>query len=525
MNGATEDDRARWTPLVFMFPILSILAACGGGGGSGGDSAGPTPTIPQPTPAASITSFSITPDTVDLRDAVSFEWQTDPPDAGGPDFTLTLTGHGDVTGKSPLTIDDIRFGGTYTLRMARGNGTTAARDASLTIRPESVPQGFVGVLNDNLLVWHGWKLDHSQPAGAQEDYVRLLYEHGIIQDVFDWIVFIDGVASTEHYTYAGAFSRLNDQGAMGFHDQDSAVRRASDRYSVEVLRTDRLRGLAHVATNRYTADVLVHEIMHQWANKISALGIGAHWGFSDVHGHLGGFDGDTLRVFDAAQDHHAARAFSDRGGSESDELPYSPLEMYLAGWGPLSDVPPLKVAHNADWVRGADDAIVTSDAMDYTEYVFHAPEDFTTYDRDWLIDTLGPREPPLGAAPTDFRLLFVYMVDEQFPARIEQLAVVSDEIAHMTRHADADAGEEMTFWQAAQGMATIRGDGLSAVLDQTIEPGRHTVVCHFRRDIHLCEGVRPGVQLELDVPGRVMACRHDPVAGWVHVPPVEPDLP
>ena len=244
-----------------------------------------------------------------------------------------------------------------------------------------------------------------------------------------------------------------------------------------------------------------------------------------MHGRLGGFDGDTLRVFDAERDHHAARAFSDRGGAESGELPYSPLEMYLAGWGPLSDVPPLKVAHNADWVRDADDAIVTSDAMDYTEYVFHAPEDFTTYGRDWLIDTLGPREPPLGAAPTDFRLLFVYMVDEQFPARIEQLAVVSDEIAHMTRHADADAGEEMTFWQAAQGMATIRGDGLSDVLDQTIEPGRHTVVCHFRRDIHLCEGVRPGVQLELDVPGRVMACRHDPVAGWVHVPPVEPDLP
>ena len=130
MNGATEDDRARWTPLVFMFPILSILAACGGGGGSGGDSAGPTPTIPQPTPAASITSFSIGPDTVDLRDSVTFEWRTDPPDTGSPDFTLALTGHGDVTGRSPLTIDDIRFGGTYTLRMTRGNGTTTAMDAS-----------------------------------------------------------------------------------------------------------------------------------------------------------------------------------------------------------------------------------------------------------------------------------------------------------------------------------------------------------------------------------------------------------
>ena len=509
---------ARSLFVALMPPILTALAACGGGGS--GSTTDPNPTIPQLPPTASITSFSISPDTVDLRDAVTFEWQTVP---GSPDFTLALTGHGDVTGRSPLTIDDIRFGGTYTLRMTRGNGTSDAREASLTIRPESVPQGFVGVLNDNLLVWHGWKLDHRQPAGARDDYVRLLYEHGIVQDVFDWIVFIDGVENTEHYTYAASFGGVNDQGARGFRDYERSE--SADAYNADVLRTDRLRGRAHVATNRYTAHSLVHEIMHQWANKIVALGVGGHWGFSDVHGPLGGFDGDTLRVFDAARDHHAARAFSDIGGTESDHLPYSPLEMYLAGWGPLSDVPPIKVAHNADWARDANDDIATSDEMNYTEYVFHAPEGFTSYDRDWLIDTLGPREPPLGEAPTDFRLLFVYMVDDEFPARIEQLGVVSDEIVHMTQHADAKAGEQVTFWQAAHGLATIRGDGLSDVLDQTIEPGQHTVVCHFRRDIHLCEGIRPSVRLELDVPDRVMACRHDPVAGWVHVPHVEPDLP
>ena len=378
---------ARSLFVALMPPILTALAACGGGGS--GSTTDPNPTIPQLPPTASITAFSITPDTVDLRDAVTFEWRTDPPDTGSPDFTLALTGHGDVTGRSPLTIDDIRFGGTYTLRMTRENGTTTAREASLEIRPESVPQGFVGVLNDNLLVWHGWKLDHRQPAGARDDYVRLLYEHGIVQDVFDWIVFVDGVENTEHYTYAASFGGVNDQGARGFSSRDISF----GSYFAEVLRTDRLRGLVHVATNFDTAYSLVHEIMHQWANYIYPIRgqSGAHWGFTDVHGHLGGFDGDTLRVFDAARDHHAARAFSDRGGSESNHLPYSPLEMYLAGWGPLSDVPPIKIAHNADWVRDANDNIVTSDEMNYyTEYVFHAPDDFTSYDRDWLIDTLRP---------------------------------------------------------------------------------------------------------------------------------------
>ena len=130
---------ARSLFVALMPTILTALAACGGGGS--GSTTDPNPTIPQLPPTASITSFSISPDTVDLRDAVTFEWQTVPRQ---PDFTLALTGYGDVTGRSPLTIDDIRFGGTYTLRMTRGNGTTTAREAGLTVRPESVPQALSG---------------------------------------------------------------------------------------------------------------------------------------------------------------------------------------------------------------------------------------------------------------------------------------------------------------------------------------------------------------------------------------------
>ena len=484
MNRQPGNDRSRTVLRALMPTLFSIFPACGGGGGSGGGSADPVPSTPDPAPTtASITSFAVSPDTVDLRDTVTFEWTTDPPDSGNVDFTLELTGHGNVTGHSPLTIEDIRFGGTYTLHMTRGDGSTFSREVSLEIRPESVPQGFVGTVGDNLLVWHGWKLDHKHSPRTDRDYIRMFYEHGIVQDVFDWIVFIDGVESTEHYNYAASFGVVNTQDDRGFTDQPLPI----GAQSPERLHTERLRGVISVATNRHTAYSLVHEIMHQWAADITALRTAddqrrnsSHWGFSDVHGPLGGFDGDTLRVFDAARDHHAARAFSNVGGAESNDLLYSPLEMYLAGWGPLSDVPPIKVAHNADWLRNADNSIVRSNDMDYTEYVFHAPDDFTTYDRDWLIETLGQREPPLGEAQTDFRLLFVYMVDQQFPAQIGDLARVSDEIAHMTQHAGGGDDEIVTFWQAAHGMATIRGDGLSEVLDQTIEPGQHTVVCHFR---------------------------------------------
>ena len=401
---------ARSLFVALMPPILTALAACGGGGS--GSTTDPNPTIPQLPPTASITSFSISHDTVDLRDSVTFEWRTDPPDTGSPDFTLALTGHGEVAGRSPLTIDDIRFGGTYTLRMTRGNGTFDAREASLTIRPESVPQGFVGVLNDNLLVWHGWKLDHRHRPGARQDYVRLLYEHGIIQDVFDWIVFIDGVENTEHYAYSASFARLNDQGARGFTDGGLTSGQAA-----AVLRTDRLRGSAHVATNRYTAYSLVHEIMHQWANNIRALGVGVPLG---VLGRA--WPAPWLRW------RHPARVRCLAGPPRRERLqrcrrrarattcPTALSKCTSPAGGRSPDVPPIKVAHNADWTRDANDDIVTRNEMNYTEYVFHAPEGFTSYDRDWLIDTLGPREPPLGEAPTDFRLLFVYMVDDEFPA-------------------------------------------------------------------------------------------------------------
>ena len=426
-----------------MLVLFSILTACGGGGGSSGEQ------FIDPNP--SLTSFSVSPGTIDFRGSVTFEWQINNPTR---DMRVELTGYGDVTGRSSLTAEDVRFGGLYRLNVSTGSGFETEKQVDLRVRPESIPQGFVGLVNDNLLVWHGWKLDHEHSYRARFDYIRLLFEHQVVPDVFDWIAFVE---TSGHYLYAGSFSRVSDQGERGFSTRGYA----NDRYYAERLRTSRLRGVLHFAYPGAVDHALSHEIMHQWANGIRELGVDhAHWGYSDVHGRLGGFDRDTLRVFDAEQEHHAARAFSDRGGSESSHLTYSPLEMYLAGWGPLSDVPPIRIAHGADWVRdlsgtsveiggGAAALVKTSNEMGYEEYIFHAPDGFTTYDRDWLLDMLGPRERPLGEAETNFRLLFVFMVDKAYPANIDSLEGFSDNIARMTRRADAEDGEEVTFWQAA----------------------------------------------------------------------------
>ena len=105
------------------------------------------------------------------------------------------------------------------------------------------------------------------------------------------------------------------------------------------------------------------------------------------------------------------------------------------------------------------------------------------------------------------------MVDDEFPALIEQLEVVSGQITHMTQHADAGGGGGMTFWQAAHGMATIRGDGLSDVLDQTIERGSIPSCATSGATPISARACGPASGWSLMCPGRVMACRHDPVAG------------
>jgi hypothetical protein len=104
---------------------------------------------------------------------------------------------------------------------------------------------------------------------------------------------------------------------------------------------------------------MAHEIMHQWgANLDDRFGFGAaldqdygaHWGFSSVNGQLGGFDGSTLRCQTPADSAPPCKKLANgrtryvvgdfapstnvyRG------VPYSPLELYLAGLAPATEVP------------------------------------------------------------------------------------------------------------------------------------------------------------------------------------------
>ena len=109
----------------------------------------------------------------------------------------------------------------------------------------------------------------------------------------------------------------------------------------------RLIGLIHFT---YRDGILwgpgLHEVMHAWANYIVDPGsrVGAHWGFSSANGQLGGFDINDL--VDRGNDEYTAGRFGTfaNGGNS---VPYSPIELYLAGWIGPEDVPDLWLGRNA----------------------------------------------------------------------------------------------------------------------------------------------------------------------------------
>jgi hypothetical protein len=105
------------------------------------------------------------------------------------------------------------------------------------------------------------------------------------------------------------------------------------------------------------AGPLAHEILHYWANNLDPRfgfdrgrdeGFGGHWGYASVHGQLGGFDGSTLRCLDPADAVPpgclavAEGRFQVRVGSfaphANGAIPYAPLELYLMGLAPRSEV-------------------------------------------------------------------------------------------------------------------------------------------------------------------------------------------
>lgn len=151
-------------------------------------------------------------------------------------------------------------------------------------------------------------------------------------------------------------------------------------YDVEVegYKTNgRLRGIIGIDFNDYSGP-FGHEMLHSWANFLDrefGFGVGltedygVHWGYTGQRGILGGFDAATLECQTPTaavppnctpetngRYQYRVKSFGKGGNSSAGDV-FSPIELYLMGLIPPSEVPsPILVLNEAADVSGSFDA-------------------------------------------------------------------------------------------------------------------------------------------------------------------------
>ncbi len=290
------------------------------------------------------------------------------------------------------------------------------------------------------------------------DYAARFYEY--FEDEFDFLAIVsnlDNFAGQISPTrYAGRhYSIQNDVKGIGRLLFSNTERWGSAGH---------LQGVIHLPyMNALSRGPLLHELMHRWANFIVPTGIdvGGHWGFSSANGQLGGFDIAEL------VDHGDGRYSAGRivpWGWRSHVRPYSPIELYLAGFLQPEEVPDLWVAEDGQYLRTEDGFCVRADDGDcmFTASVVR------TYTIEDIIDEHGERVPSYSQSQRDFRVATILLVDEDHSLLKWQLDRLSSDINSFGFQGTDEYEDTYNFYEATGGRATITLNGLSSFLKDTV---------------------------------------------------------
>jgi hypothetical protein len=227
-------------------------------------------------------------------------------------------------------------------------------------------------------------------------------------------------------TLAGFYLGLSND-VQGIGRDINAVRTASGSKG-------RLRGLlSFKMANEFP---LTHETMHSWGVSLQpTLGTDdGHWGTAGTYGVLGGFDPTTL--VDHGDGTFTLGHFSE-AGNDWRTTPFSPLELYLAGFVPPSDVSPIPVLE--------DITVISNDTSGVT---VNATKRVVTIDQ--IVTAFGARQPAATDARKAFDVLFVVVSDRLLNGA--ELGLI-DQIA--SNYERAIGEDSMSFQQASGGRATL----------------------------------------------------------------------
>ena len=263
--------------------------------------------------------------------------------------------------------------------------------------------------------------------------------HEDYPDEFDYLVFVSNLPTrdhNQHYTY------------YGIH---RGVQNAVSGIGLRVFGSGgTLKSIVHLP---YRTAILrgpmLHELLHAWANFAVPTGVRYHWGFSSANGQLGGFDLDNL-VNHGGGRYSAGRFGTVANGGNS--VPYSPIELYLAGFIPPWEVPDLWVAKDGQW----------TDERDASDNRIFSASDIETWSVQRIVAEHGARVPDWTSSQKSFRAAVVLLADEQFTATPTILRELADAVRTFS-HPGPDSRRSFNFWEATGGRATLKMDDLRTV--------------------------------------------------------------
>ena len=210
----------------------------------------------------------------------------------------------------------------------------------------------------------------------------------------------------------------------------------------------------------------LHGFIHLWAaHNVLPTDYPEHWGFSSAHGQLGGFDRKNLKHL--GDNRYSAGRFGLKGNF-GNTIPYSPIEMYLAGWLPSGEVPDLLVAKNASFLMSDGQRVKDEDGNP----IFTAT-DLQTVTIEDIITKLGPRNPPLETSRKHFQVAVVLLEDDEHVATPDTIKKLREQIELFSFIGDVrpeeTATEFINFWTATGGRATLSMADLDSLrLEETL---------------------------------------------------------
>lgn len=268
-------------------------------------------------------------------------------------------------------------------------------------------------------------------------------------DVFDFLVFLSNLDEHSDNTARVPYGRyrpvMNDTKGTG---RDPYFRR-------QYGSAGKLRGIVQFPYNQgLRRGPALHEFQHAWANYSVPTAYSGHWGFSSANGQLGGFDGADL--VDRGGGQYSAGRFG-TVANFGNSVPYSPIELYLAGFVGAEEVPDLWVAIDGRWVVVNGRRVETEAGHP----VFSASEvrDVTVEE---IIAEFGPRVPGPEASQREFRAAVILLTDTDHPATPSQLDELSQTVSDFSMNGD-DGSSRYNYFEATGGRASMAMGELSKV--------------------------------------------------------------